>query len=394
MKVSLRYRYASPKLLAIVCIFTALEARSVEAQSTNRAPHEPVIIEDNAESLYEQPMYDSYVQETCTGECAGGCTEACPPCDVDCYGCCPHRSCGVPVFVFGEFLYLKATDGDIAHAQQQNGTGGAGTVPFGRIGTVEMDYEPAFRVGAGIGLDACSSLIFSYTRYDGSGFDELVAPTIPGGGGAVGSLVHHPGAAITSSQGPLTADYDLSYQLADIVFRDVWSGSDCYVINYSIGAQYANMSQEFEQNGLFGGSTAGAIDTETDIDFNGGGIRVGLDGERRLGGRVSVYGKIYAAALSGQFSSDYTMLNVTTDTLLAEARWKDNRVISLVEYELGMAYTSCNQHWRLSGGYMFQHWGNMVTTSNFIDGVQADNYTNLSDGLGFNGLTTRLEICF
>jgi hypothetical protein len=257
-----------------------------------------------------------------------------------------------------------------------------------------MDYQPAFRVGVGIGLDACSSFIVSYTRYDGNGDDLLVVPTIPGGGGAVGSLVHHPGAGITSSQGPLTAEYDLSYHLVDFVFRDLWRGSDCYVINYSIGGQFANMSQEFSQNGLFSGSSNGAIDTDTDINFNGGGIKVGLDGERRLGGRVSVYGKIYAAALSGQFSSDYTMQNVSTDTLLAAAQWEDNRVISLVEYELGMAYTSCNQHWRVTAGYMFQHWGNMVTTSNFIDGVQANNYTDLSDGLGFNGLTTRLEICF
>lgn len=393
MAAILRYRCASPKLSAIVCALIAIGTRSAEAQSLYSGSQQPVYVEDNAQSS-EQPIYDYGVRTTSGGDYAGGCVEACPPCDLNCYECDPGCSGGVPVFLFGEFLYLKATDGDIAHAQQQNGIGGAGTVPFGRIGTVDMDYEPAYRVGGGICLDRCSALVVSYTRYDGSNSDQLLVPDVPGGGGAVGSLVHHPGAALTASPGPVTASYDLSYHLADALFRDLWRAGDCYAIHYSIGGQFANMEQEFAQIGQFGGSTAGAINTETDIDFNGGGLKVGLDGERWLGACLSVYGKFSAAALSGRFSSEYTMQNVTTETLLAEARWKDNRVISLIEYELGMAYTSCNRHWRVSAGYLFQHWGNMVTTSNFIDGVQADNYTDLSDGLGFNGLTTRLEICF
>lgn len=390
MTILLRHRCATSKILAVISLLTLGGLRSAEGQSLQPAGSQPVFVEDT------QPFNDPQVQAVCASDCSIGCAEGCADayCGQDCYGCDPCQSGGTAVFVFGEFLYLTATDGDIAHAQQQNGIGGAGTVPFGRIGTVEMDYEPAYRIGGGIGLDACSALIVSYTRYDATGTDELFAPNIPGGGGAVGSLVHHPGAALTASPGPLTANYDLDYQLADVVFRDVWRGSNCYVINYSIGGQFANMSQEFLQTGLFGGSTGGAINTATDIDFNGGGIKVGLDGERRIGCRISVYGKIYASAISGRFSSDYVMQNVTTETRLAEVQWKDNRVISLVEYELGMAYTSCNQHLRLSAGYLFQHWGNMVTTSNFIDGVQADNYTDLSDGLGFNGVSTRLELCF
>ena len=109
--------------------------------------------------------------------------------------CCPeqcepwwwHRSS-----VFGEFLYLHVTDADVAHAQQQNGVGGAGTVPFGRIGTVDPDHEPGFRAGFNIACSNCSSIVGSYSYYESQAIDLLVPPVITGGGGAVSSLVHHP----------------------------------------------------------------------------------------------------------------------------------------------------------------------------------------------------------
>ena len=40
---------------------------------------------------------------------------------------------------------------------------------------------------------------------------------------------------------------------------------------------------------------------------------------------------------------------------------------------------------------MFSYWTNTVTTSEFIDAVQADNYTDVGDTLGFNGLVGRVE---
>lgn len=388
MSTTLRTGCASPRLLAIVCICTAINASAVQGQTSFAPATEPVYVEDSATSPQDVGYY---YDQSLQGVGHGDCCEQFSPCDDAACHCVPCEPCCVPFFVFGEFLYLRASDADVAHAQQQNGIGGAGTVPFGRIGTVDIDYEPAYRFGGGIGLDACSSLIVSYTRFDGNGSDLLVAPTVPGGGGAVGSLVQHPGAAITASAGPVTADYDIDYHLADVLFRDVWRSGNCYVLNYSVGAQYANLDQEFSQSGIFSGGSAGVIDTDTDIEFDGGGIKVGLDGERWLTSRLSVYGKASASALSGRFNSRYSLENSTTDVLLAEAIWKDNRVISLVEYELGLALTSCNSRWRGSVGYLFQHWGNVVTTSGLIQGVQADNYSDISDVISFDGLTSRLE---
>jgi hypothetical protein len=305
---------------------------------------------------------------------------------------CPweHR-CGV----WGEFLYLHATGADMAHAQQQNGLGGFGTTPFGRIGTADPDYEPGFRVGANWALDRCSSIAASYTFYESAAVDSVVPPNIPGGGGSVGSLVHHPGAAITGSAGPVNATYDIDFQLFDVEYRRLLYGCNRHWLNYSFGARYGHLSQDFRQTGLFSGGLGGTIDTSTQIDFDGGGLKFGLDGERIIGCHgFSLYGRTSVSPIVGEFRSEYTMRNTTGNVLLANARWNDDRFITTLDYELGVAWTGPCRHWRFSAGYMAAFWFNAVTTPTFVDAVQADNYVDADGTISFDGLTARAEFRF
>lgn len=336
-------------------------------------------------------------------ETAGGAA----PAQLACYQCgevsCGCEPCGCPPcrprrrsFVFGEFLYLEPSGGDVTHAQQQDGLGapGPGVVPFGRVGTVSQDHEPGVRAGFGIRLDDCSSLNASYTRFESASADLLELPTIPAGLPAIGSLVHHPGASITQSSGPVTATQDIDFQLVDLTYRDALKDYRWGSFNYSLGAQYGELEQDFNQNGVFAGSSAGTIDTFTDIEFRGTGLKAGIDCERFFGCCVGVFGKLSAAAMSGDFNTHYQLINSTGAVLLADSVWKDNRVVSHVEYEIGLVLRTKDDRLRLSAGYQFQHWGNVVTTSDLIDAVQADNYTDLGDTLNFDGLTGRIECRF
>ncbi|QDU91271.1 hypothetical protein Pla175_46920 [Pirellulimonas nuda] len=329
---------------------------------------------------YDQGMGCESYMDCGEGVCCGD------PC---CMPCCPppaKRS-----FVFGEFLMLRPTDGDVAHAQQQDGLGGAGTVPFGTIGTADIEYAPGFRVGGGVCVGPCSAITASYTWFESNDSSALTVPNIAGGGGAVGSLVQHPGAALTASTGPVTANYGVDFQLADVMFRDVLLSKSWCELNYSVGAQYGNIEQDFMQNGAFGGGGAGAKETRTNIEFHGGGIKAGLDGERFLARGLRVYGKLNGSLMSGRFNTSYRLQNTSTTADLAMADWKDNRAISLVECELGVAKVCCDDRIRVSAGYLFQQWGNLVTTSDFIQGVRNDNYTDLSDSLRLDGFTVRAE---
>jgi hypothetical protein len=62
-----------------------------------------------------------------------------------------------------------------------------------------------------------------------------------------------------------------------------------------------------------------------------------------------------------------------------------------VDFELGLAWTSCNQKWRLSAGYLAQFWFNTLTTPEFVNAVQTNNYTDRGDTLSFDGATARIE---
>lgn len=338
-----------------------------------------------------------------TGCCDVGCCES-GCCDV---GCCDDGcgvcldSCCEPCLqpwahrtgVFGQFLYLHATGADMHHAQQQNGTGGAGTTPFGLIGVADPDYEPGVRIGGQIACGLCSSVAMSYTFIESSAIDYLEPPSSVGGGlGTIGSLVHHPATDITSSAGPVDAQYDIKMQLADVEYKRLFRASPCGWMNYSVGARYGRLEQNFRQLGNFGGSQGGVIDTQTEIDFDGSGLKIGLDGERMLGkGRLSAYGNASMSALVGSFRGDYRLHNATSVADLAIVRWEDDRVAPMLEYELGLAWTSCSGHCRAKVGYTAMHLFNAVTTPEFVDAVQADNYVDIGDTLSFSGLTSSVE---
>lgn len=317
-----------------------------------------------------------------TGYCDLGC---CDPCCVEPW---MHRD-----GVYGTFLYLHPVGADMHHAQQQNGTGGAGTTPFGEIGVVDPHHEPGVRLGGTLALGPCSSIAASYTYLETDSVSQLLPPAGVGGGlGTVGSLVHHPQADITSSAGPVDAFYNIDLQMADAEYRRLFRASNCSWMNYSVGARYGRLEQNFRQFGNYGGSQGGAIDTSTEIDFDGAGIKFGLDGERKLGsGQFSAYGNTSLSTLFGSFRGDYRMHNATTVSDLAIVRWEDDRVTPMLEYEFGVAWTSCSGSCRASFGYMGIHWFNVVTTPEFVDAVQADNYVDIGDTLSFDGLTSKVE---
>jgi hypothetical protein len=295
--------------------------------------------------------------------------------------------------IFGDALWLQPTGADVAHAQQQDGIGGAGTVPFGLIGVTDSEFDLGYRVGGEFKIDPCSAVFASYTFYETETTDVVDPPIIPGGSGAVGSLVHHPGAAITASAGPVTADYDIEFQLGDAAYRQFLLLDETRNVSVFAGGRFGRLEQDFMQTGVFGGGLGGTRNTNTNIEFTGGGPMVGFDAEHRIGcSPFSVYGRGLTAALTGQFESDYSLVNVTADTLLAEAHWEDDRIVPMLDYELGLAWTSPGNHLRLAVGYMATHWFNAVTTPVFIDAVQANNYTDVGDTISFDGAVGHVEL--
>ena len=304
------------------------------------------------------------------------------------HGIAPNSQRTVRHSIYGEFLFLHPTGGDVAHGQQQSGMGGPGAMPLGRIGAADQHYEPGVRIGGDWAVSETTSLAASYAWFESNARQRLEAPV----GGSVRSLVHHPGAALPASPGPVDARAVINFQLADADYRALLIHTNHYWLNGSLGLRWGRLQQEFGQVGTFGLDPGDAIVTQADVDFDGGGPKFGIDGGRAVGKRgLALYGRIGVTPMAGQFHAAYRLTNDSADALLAEALWSDDRIVTLLDYEVGVAWTAPQRRWRVAAGYTASFWYNVLSTSDFIHSVQADQYGHASRTISFDGLTARIE---
>jgi hypothetical protein len=313
--------------------------------------------------------------EGCAGQCGGACG--------DCCGCgWNHR-----ISAFGEFLYLRARDAEVAYGVPIDGAiiaPPSNPIQIGRVGVVDQDFDPGFRVGFSYVLDCYSSITAQYTMFETGRIDSIStsAPNV------IRSLVAHPG-TLNAAEDYLnaTAQHDISIDLIDLDYRNVFSCCDDYKAMFLVGARYANLEQQF--NSTF---TATGVETVvTDIDFDGVGLRVGLEGERYVGsGRLWVYGKTAASLVAGEFRTSYTQSR-SFDPTIVDTTWEAGRIVPILDLEVGGGWTSACGTWRLSAGYVFSAWYNTVKTDEWIHAVQQNNFLNLGDTMTFDGLVARIE---
>jgi hypothetical protein len=281
----------------------------------------------------------------------------------------------------------------MSHGIQQNGSGGLGTVPAGDVGVAQPQFETGFRVGCDWACDPCSDISVAYTHYDSTTSNLLLAA--PGIGGTAASLVFFPGTVTSASTfSSLFANYDIDFETADVAYSVLIEHTDRAALNFSVGARFAHLQQDFSQLAEGSGAT-GSEHTFTTIGFDGGGLRTGLDGQWQLHkSRVALYGKSFLNVLFGEFNSRYTQFDVTTTTTEASSHWVDNRVLPILETEVGLQWTSCDDHWRIGGGYYTAYWFNTVDTAEFIQAVQNQSFTRVGQTMVFTGLTAHAEFCF
>jgi hypothetical protein len=81
---------------------------------------------------------------------------------------------------------------------------------------------------------------------------------------------------------------------------------------------------------------------------------------------------------------------------MCQTDWKEARLVTILDCEVGLGWAGCNGHVRASAGYTISGWLNTVKTSDFISAVQADQYHGKDrlDGnaLVFDGLVSRVEL--
>ena len=183
---------------------------------------------------------------------------------------------------------------------------------------------------------------------------------------------------------------DLDFQLADLEYRRLLSKSCKHIVYCSGGIRYCHLDQFF--NSDFSNSTT----TETvssQVRFDGGGFRVGLEGERLGKWGMLIYGRSAASFVGGNFRGRYLQNNSLRGDVVT-AGLNEDGVISILDMELGLGWTSPGGHCRVTGGYAFSGWFNTINTDEFIQAVQTNSSVSVGDSLGFDGLVARAEFRF
>jgi hypothetical protein len=293
--------------------------------------------------------------------------------------------------VFGDFLYVRPRNAEVAYALPIDGVVALGDeVPVGPVAIVDQEYEPAFRAGAIVRLTDGASIRGQYTYFRSENSDAVtIAPP-----NVLRSLVTHP-LSMNAATDTLDANarQDIDFDLVDIDYRGLIVGCEscgdakcAILLNGIIGGRYVNFEQEFTSSFEVLGTTT----VDTNIDFRGGGIRLGLEGEHHATSTgLFVYGSSILNLMVGEFEANYRQTN-SLNGVEATTSWTAGRIVPSIDLELGLGWVGPRRRLKFSGGYLVSTWFNVVKTDDWIDAVQESDYNDLSGVITFDGLVARV----
>jgi hypothetical protein len=269
-------------------------------------------------------------------------------------------------------------------------------------------FDAGFRLSAARALGDCAAIGVSYMYFDTSVNTTLLATDNPQSlappASFVRSLIMHPSvpAPYVGILGESAeARQSLRVQLGDIDYKASLVSGPRYCANALVGVRFASLDQHFDSAVTTGASSPAPPPSGfselmyTNVRFEGAGLRLGFEGERQSPSNgFLVYGKGAASFVAGTFRAEYSEFNVDSPYLV-DTQWKANRMVTMLDFELGAGWASEDGAIRVTGGWMVSAWYNTVKPANYIHAVQTNNLSVLDSPtqnvLAFDGLVFRVE---
>ena len=285
---------------------------------------------------------------------------------------------------------MRPRDADIAYAVPIDGPISAlldNPIQVGTVGVLDPDYETGFDVGFDVAIGCLTSISADYLHLESTTSGQITtdAPFV------LRSLVAHPSTTSAAADFLTASAYSyLQMQVVDLGIRHLFVGGDVFAVNYVVGARAGRLEQSFHS--LF--EDNGTEQVSTDFDFDGAGVRLGLEAERySCHSCWRGYGRAHASFLAGRFEGRY-LQQQSFDPTVVDTGWESGRVVPILDLELGIGWTSKSGCFKINVGYMFSSWFNMVKIDDFINAVHANDFNDLDDVLSFDGLVGQAEITF
>ena len=268
----------------------------------------------------------------------------------------------------------------------------AGTNPIlGPIGTIKTvgtgNYNSGFRLGAGYrfpGEDV--EVMFRYTFLHTTAGDGTTRP----GGQLLFATETHPGLIVQVDSASARSTVNLN--LFDVELGKRIDFSESTTARLFAGPRFANIDQKF--NAVYqGGDVTGNAnrdDVRRRVYFDGGGVRAGGEVQWKFFDQIGTYFRGAGSLMAGQFRSDLT--ETGSGTPVVNVSEKFTRVVPNLEMGLGLIYQSGN--WRMSVGYEFSTWFDMVDGIDFVSDAHPAKMGRKTGNLSLDGVVFRSELAF
>ena len=265
---------------------------------------------------------------------------------------------GGGLILWGETMWLRARRNDPVIFQEAISLGSSDVASV----AYDADYAFAFRAGAGYLTPGGWLILGGYTHYD----EDVTAQNFLAGNTRL--TYNGPGqaaGALTLPGGSLGTTWAMRQQLIDGLLGTIFAPTDYMELMLGVGGRLAFIDQSY---GVIVDNTAGGgslLSESLSIDLEGAGPRVGTEARVFLLEWLSLYGRGYTSLLLvnraelSQAAVADPVFGLGTRTV----RDKRDEIMPVIEMAIGGELNLVGGRLRVGGGYEFNYWFNLGTSS-------------------------------
>ncbi len=285
---------------------------------------------------------------------------------------------GYNLSAFVDVLYWKFYDGGNDYSVKNNTV-----LPkiIGRMEKLNYEWEPGYRIGASYGFSDQWDFTVSLIRMKSDCDDEKHAPA----GGALEPVSPY---GVNGGFGGVRKN--LKYSVFNFEMGSSYFVSRSFYLRPHFGAQAAWIHQKIHSS-----SSGNSVYNRFQNQFNGGGLRLGLDTKWFFDSHWNFVFNAATSALYGKFNVSMRDNSTTTSHIGADISRLVPSVQSLAGLCWEMNFAEDNNHISLLLAYENSYWWRQNQLVRFENNLRAPSYgSRMSEDLGMQGLTFDLTLFF
>jgi hypothetical protein len=226
------------------------------------------------------------------------------------------------------------------------------------------------------------ALTGSYTYFSSTDKHSVANPP----SGILFATLTHPG--FIEQVASATASSSLNYHVLDIdIGRPFALGKSC-TLRLFAGGRVAWIDQNL--NVTYDGGDAANAHVSGPISYDGGGLRIGGEGQWNLRWGFSLFARGAGSLLVGHFRTRLLETNQNGTLVNTDVSDRFVQMTPVAELGLGIAWNYENLIVKL--GYEMTNWFNLVDSPDFVDDVHQGKFVRRSSDLSLDGLSFQVGL--